>query len=61
MNKNIPKRVDFDRIVVRAISNGFIVELSTDEEDIEYSCKSFRQVIARLKALGKEYVGEIEE
>jgi hypothetical protein len=53
MLENNPKTTTFERLVVRPIANGYLVEIETDSEDITHSFKTYRQVMRHIKQLDK--------
>ena len=43
----------FENLVVRPIKNGYLVEIETENETITVAAKSWRQVIAYIKKVGR--------
>ena len=46
-----PQRNSFERIVLRPIENGYLIEVETEDRDLCTAAPSWRQVIKYLKTL----------
>lgn len=49
--KNLPNTTLFDRVVVRPIANGYLVEFDTESEEITHCFQNYKQVLKFLRTL----------
>jgi len=53
--ENTPIWDNIERLVVEPISNGILVTISTENDEQQYSFKSYRQVLYFMKSLSKKH------
>jgi hypothetical protein len=53
--ENTPIWDNIERLVVEPIVNGVLVTISTEDNEQQYSFKSYRQVMRFMKSLNREH------